>query len=263
MEYRFIRVRPKKTDPFLWKASYETVDDGLSHDNDLSNDDGLSHDMALAYHEVILVDVIAHAYGIKKDQVIDAHDFEQMMEENLAALCRYEGMKIVHRSSQCRRGVQMKLAAKGFSRSLIEEVLKGLENEGYIDDLRFAEGYISMRGHRESKRALEEGLRRKGLSSDVIRQAIQAHMSGDNETYGMMSDGSGLDEEEQEVVKALAYLKRKKPPCLEEMDRETRFKTTQKFFAGLARKGFSGSVSKRAFQRWLEEDGSDNDSADD
>jgi regulatory protein len=70
--------------------------------------------------------------------------------------------------------VLRKLRSRDFSEKTIQEVVKTLEEYGYIDDTEFASGWTRYRlkNRPVGKRRLKSELREKGISSGVIEKAL-------------------------------------------------------------------------------------------
>lgn len=220
-QYLITRVRPKRADSCLWQVSYQqdNVDEPLM---------------------LVLLDTVAYHFGIQKGKVISPEDFEEMMQENDKALCYYEGMKIVHRGMYCTQDVEMKLKQRQFTKKSIAEAIVQLKKNHYLDDENYTQVFIENRIERESKRRIEERLRAKGISREMVEQAFAT----------LMSD-KGCDAE-SEIAKAIQVLNRKSPPVLSNLDREAQHKMRQKYLGSLMRKGFNFETSKCALQEWLD-----------
>jgi regulatory protein len=79
--------------------------------------------------------------------------------------------------------LEQKLREKGFKEAVIEAVLADLEHLGYVNDRQFAgqwaAGRLRLRGF--GRRRIEQELRRKGISQEVIREAISEAVPPDDE----------------------------------------------------------------------------------
>ena len=115
------------------------------------------------------------------------------------------------------QGLRDKLIRSGFSAEDTDEAIEYVRSFGYIDDLRYAMNYarcsVGVRSRRETERKLLE----KGVSSDVISQALLEEYSG--------------DDDEDELIRHLIH---KKCRDLSALD----FKGRQKLLAYMYNKGF-------------------------
>jgi regulatory protein len=122
-----------------------------------------------------------------------------------------------------RKEVEDKLREKQFSDSVIDEVLADLDRLGYMNDREFAQQWarsrVRLRGY--GKRRIEHELTGKGISSDIIDEALGA----------VFKESSETDIARLEAEKKLKSLSRFEPEI------------RRRRLAGyLERKGFSSAV---------------------
>ncbi len=67
--------------------------------------------------------------------------------------------------------------SRHFAQDEITEVLDGLQQQGYLDDLRFACGYVRYAGGRFGVHRLRGDLQRRGVSVHHIDDALAAELS--------------------------------------------------------------------------------------
>lgn len=134
-----------------------------------------------------------------------------------------------------RMELRQKLVRKGFETHIVDRLLVSLEDAGLLDDARFAEQFV--RSQREAKgkslSAITRALRDKGVSDDDARTAVEE-----------LGDDFPL---------ALAAA-RKKVAGTRGLAHEARLRRT---LALLARRGFGGSVARRATEQALAEEPDD------
>ncbi|MBR5596546.1 MAG: RecX family transcriptional regulator, partial [Lachnospiraceae bacterium] len=109
-----------------------------------------------------------------------------------------------------------------------DEAITYMKSFHYIDDYRYACDYIFYHKELETKRIIEDKLRRKGIDASVVQQAFM-----DNYDEG--------EELQRELEQAYRLLE-KKHFNNESME----WKEKQKIYAYLLRKGIRNSVIKRA-----------------
>ena len=128
-----------------------------------------------------------------------------------------KAMRLLTARDYTEQGLRDKLIRSGFSAEDTEEAIEYVRSFGYIDDLRYAMNYarcsVGVRSRRETERKLLE----KGVSSDVISQALLEEYSG--------------DDDEDELIRHLIH---KKCRDLSALD----FKGRQKLLAYMYNKGF-------------------------
>ena len=153
--------------------------------------------------------------------------------------CRRKAMDLLARAEQCRKGLEAKLAKKGFSREAAAAALDRLESVGFLDDRRFAEAWVRsrLRSRPEGPSRIIAGLMAKGIAPGAAREAAESVFA---------EAGGGEAAERETLERAREKLLRRRG-----MDEE-------KLTAALLRRGFSYSAVRAASQR--REDGGDPES---
>jgi regulatory protein len=122
-----------------------------------------------------------------------------------------------------RTEVERKLSQKTFPDAVIRAVLSDLERLGYVNDREFSrlwsQSRVRMRGF--GRRRIEQELRNKGVSQDVIRETLDA----------LFENSSEADIAQREAEKKLKSLARFAP--------DVRLRRLAGF---LERKGFSSEI---------------------
>jgi len=121
------------------------------------------------------------------------------------------------------------LSKKGFSPASIESALGTCKKQSYIDDRRFSARWVESRSKNSSKSntALRMELTTKGVSSDLLEEAIQT-----------------IDETDAAIVAAEKAAWRWKPLPWDEF--------SKKISASLSRKGFSFETILRVLEKLKE-----------
>ena len=116
-----------------------------------------------------------------------------------------------------------RLARKRVPPDVASRMLDRFQEVGLIDDVAFARDWVQSRqaGRGLACRALEVELRRKGIDSQVVAEAVAAVDSGDE-------------------VEAARLLVRRRLPSLQRFDNAT---VVRRLTGMLARKGYSASVA--------------------
>jgi len=151
--------------------------------------------------------------------------------------------------------VRRHLVFAGYRPDLVEDAVAGLVRLGYLDDTSFAAAWIASRdrAHPRGERALRSELLRKGVSRDVVDEAI-----GERDAGGDRGDGAPGDDPDVAVDAddraAAALLARRRSSLDRVADPRVR---RQRAYALLARSGFDPDTASRAsdrFTRGLESD---------
>ena len=153
---------------------------------------------------------------------------EALQNADEAYRCRRRALDLLARAEQCRYGLSLKLAKRGFSVSSVKNALDRLEAVGLLDDTRFAESWVRsrLRLKPEGPAKLKSSLAAKGISSARAAAAVQIVL----EELG--------DEDSSEALER-AYEKLARRPSM----------TSRKLTAALIRRGFSpGRVMARIRQ---------------
>jgi len=121
--------------------------------------------------------------------------------------------------------LEQKLRERQFNEAVIEFVLADLERLGYVNDRQFAgqwaAGRLRLRGF--GRRRIEQELRRKGISHEVIREAI--------------NEAVPAEDEREAAVKAAE----KKLRTMQSVGSDVRRRRLAGF---LERKGFSSEITR-------------------
>ena len=111
-----------------------------------------------------------------------------------------------------------RLTRKKFPGEIAGQVIKSLEEKGFLDDGAFARAWIASRGRKFGGRRLTQELRQKGISPDLVDEGLRE-----------------LKERcpEEETVRGIAEEKLRK---LKDLDPQT---ARRRVYAYLIRRGFS------------------------
>ncbi|MDC7218728.1 MAG: regulatory protein RecX [Spirochaetales bacterium] len=87
---------------------------------------------------------------------------------------RKKALDLLARRDHARGELRIKLLQRNFDPAAVEKALEWIDFKGYLNDERFARRWIEerLRKHPEGLLALEAGLRKKGIDSQVIRRVL-------------------------------------------------------------------------------------------
>lgn len=139
-----------------------------------------------------------------------------------------KAMNLLLQQDRTRKELQDRLYRAGFSERASTYAMEYVIGFGYINDLRYAENYISFHKGNRSGKELRYKLQNKGVEEDVLALAFESYEEEDEQT-------------------ALTHLlkKRLKGKRLSDMD----YSDKNKVIAYLARKGFSLPLVKRVMKQ--------------
>ena len=170
---------------------------------------------------------ISH-YQISQDKVIREEVYCRIMDEVLVKRAKKRCLNLLQKKNYTEYKLREKLK-EGYYPIEVEDIaIEYVKSYGYIDDYRYAEEYVFYHKTTESRKKIEEKLKRKGISSNIIEQVF-------SESY---EEGEAEETELQQVIKLL----QKKHYDEETMD----WKEKQKIYLFLLRKGIRSSVVKKA-----------------
>lgn len=159
-------------------------------------------------------------YHIVLGEEISEKDYRTIMEEVLPKRARLRAMNLLTSKDYTTRKLRDKLKEGGYPEEIIEDALNYVASYHYTDDTRYALGFIKDHESTRSRRRIEQDLKNRGVSEEIIEEAWTKY---EEETGG---------QDEEAMIEALL---RKKG-----FDRETADqKQLQKMYAFLAGKGFS------------------------
>lgn len=168
-------------------------------------------------------------YGIAEGEELAEETCRKLLEELLPRRAKLRAMNLLQSRDYTERQLQDKLRNGGYPETVVLQALEYVKSFHYIDDLRYAGGYLTTFEGRKSLRRMEQDLQQKGICKQVIEQAVAAWQEQDG----------GQDE----LQMACALLEKKhydRDAC----DR----KQQQRMYNFLMYKGFSSEVVRKALQ---------------
>ena len=169
-------------------------------------------------------------YSIKLGQEFSEEAYREIMTEVLPKRAKLRAMNLLKSRTYTTVQLRIKLQQGGYPETVIGEALEYVASFHYTDDLRYAVDFITDNEHRKSRFRIEQDLRGKGISAEVIEQAWQEWQA------------NGGTQDEDAMIEALLRKKNYDP---ERAD----IKEQQKVYAFLMRKGFSGEKISRAMRK--------------
>ncbi len=125
------------------------------------------------------------------------------LEEKELTKARDAAYRLLTYRARSRKELEEKLKAREFSDAVIEVVIAGMVRLGYVNDHEFARqwaaGRIRLRGF--GRRRVEQELRNKGISRDVVQESLRV----------VFEDVPEADYAQQEAEKKLRSLARLAP----------------------------------------------------
>ena len=160
-----------------------------------------------------------------ENEVIEDVKYQQIMTEILGKRATKRAMHLLEQQDRTEKQLRDKLAQGGYPKQCIEQAISYVKSYHYVDDYRYATVYIRYRQEKESRQKLTQKLMMRGISKDIIMQALEEEFVTD----------------ECAQIKELLKKRRFDP---ENADEATRRKTAQ----FLMRKGFKSRDVFRVMQ---------------
>ena len=175
-------------------------------------------------------------FKLEKGKAIESLEYRQIREESEKFQCREKSYSYLSVRARSTFEIQQYLKRKGFSFDIIREVLRCLEDAGYLNDYEFAMAYTKSRLNRKAvgENLLRKELAARGISRNIITKVMKK--SGASET--------DMDRVYAEALKKYGSLKGKK-------------NSLQRVYRFLLGRGFDNDTVRRIIQRISDEEGED------
>lgn len=123
---------------------------------------------------IYVLDDVLEEEGIGTGTQLDPEKLGYIVKRSEALLAERHAFSLVSRSLHSKKHLQLKLKKKGHTHSAVATALQRLEEMGYVDDVQFAETWISLRlEHHPSSRAfLLAGLLKRGVSREIAQSSV-------------------------------------------------------------------------------------------
>lgn len=172
-------------------------------------------------------------FGLKVGKNIESSELERAIFESEVKSAFEKAIDYISSRMHTKKELSDKLLKKGYTKEVIIEALRKLEDYGYVNDELFAKQFIN-ENNKYSKKILSNKLRQKGIECDIIDK--------------FLSD-KGQETEEYLCDKYVQkYLKSKKV---------NDSASKQKLYASIARRGFDFDLIKKTCEKYLNNDSYD------
>jgi regulatory protein len=178
--------------------------------------------------------------GLKVGQALSDREREELTVSDRSTSCLNAALNFLSYRPRSEAETRARLQKHGYAGAEIEEVIENLKQSRLLDDSSFAEYWKENRSafQPRGQRALKMELRRKGLASEVINEAVEDIDEAGNAYRAAAAKARTLQAAEFAVFR-------------------------QKLGGYLQRRGFNYDVTQRTLKRlWEEKTGAGNESAD-
>ncbi|MDD6667181.1 MAG: regulatory protein RecX [Lachnospiraceae bacterium] len=121
----------------------------------------------------ILYNKEIYRYELAEGKELGEDVYERILKEAMIPRARKRAMHLLEEQDRTRSELFDRLKTAGYLPEAIEDALSYVESFHYIDDERYARNYIRYHQDSKSRRRLSQDLKKKGLSDDLIRQAME------------------------------------------------------------------------------------------
>lgn len=148
--------------------------------------------------------------GIKVGTEVSEKILKELQIESDKEKAYEKALCLIERQKYTSHQLRNKLSMKGYDKEIIDECINKLKNYGFISDKDFAESFIRST-KTKSKKEIENALFSKGVSCEVVENAIASLEVDDEQTaYNLSVKFMKYKEPSKENIKKLvAYLYRK------------------------------------------------------
>jgi regulatory protein len=154
-------------------------------------------------------------YPISAGKIVDSLLYQQLKVESARFTCRQKALNYLAVRSRSEQEVRNHLLKKGFQKDIINEILAGVKDNGYLNDYDYALRYISSKKKSKviGQNVLKRDLYKKGIDKNIIKKAIKetgADITDPDEIYGLaLKKMKSLENKKNKVAKLIFFLKQK------------------------------------------------------
>ena len=113
-------------------------------------------------------------YHIREGEEIPEEVLEEIHDDVLVKRAKLRCMNLLKTSDRTVRQLRDRLRHDGYPEEIAEKALDYVASYHYTDDERYAENYIRQQSGRKSRKVILLELEKRGVDSDVIREAFSA-----------------------------------------------------------------------------------------
>lgn len=157
-------------------------------------------------------------FHLEEGTGITEEDYHKLVYEVIAKRAKKRAMHLLEQMDRTEHQLREKLKQGGYPVASIDIAISYVSSYHYLDDVRYAAAFVRYRQERMSRRQLKQKLLERGISKEIVDQALEAEYEAS---------------ERQQIIK---LLDKRNYHQGQADDRE--FRRTYQY---LLRRGFSGS----------------------
>jgi len=175
--------------------------------------------------------------GIHEGEVFDEAKKNELYGDTLYKRALNRSLGLIKTRDHTINEIKTKLGKEYYPDEIIHKLICFLKENNFLDDKRYAAGYISYYSATKSLMLIKQELIKKGVDKSVIEE----EMAGYSE--------QNPDIEEKLIFKLLSS---KYDPDITFDDEKDKYKFKSKVFAFLLRKGFSSGMAREAIKAYFD-----------
>ncbi len=154
-------------------------------------------------------------YSLAGGKILEDTLYQQLKEESVRFACREKALNYLAIRSRSYLEMQTYLRKKDFPKNIIQEILNGLRDRGYIDDYEYALRFINFKKKAKvvGANSLKRDLFKKGINRDLIKKAIKESGSDTvdaDEIYELaLKKFKRLENKKNRTAKLIYFLKQR------------------------------------------------------
>jgi regulatory protein len=141
------------------------------------NRTGDSVTLALSGEETLILPSEQYALSkLREGSVIEKEDLRELKKIEAVHAARRKGLRLLERRAFTTAQLKARLGEELFSRETVEEVIRDFTERGFLNDKKYAEGWIAaqLRRKPQGRKLLYLGMLRKGIGRQQAEQMLAA-----------------------------------------------------------------------------------------
>ena len=118
-------------------------------------------------------------YRIEEGVDLPEEEYHEIFYQVIGKRAKKRAMHLLEKMDRTESNLREKLRMNGYPQELVDEAVDYVKRYHYIDDRRYAENYVRFHQGQKSAARLKMDLMRKGVSKDLIEQALSQEYQSD------------------------------------------------------------------------------------
>lgn len=121
----------------------------------------------------------AKQLSLFENSELSEEQYQQILKDILGKRATKRAMHLLERQERTEKQLRDKLLQNEYPQVCIEQAINYVKSYHYIDDLRYASTYVRYHQEKESRQKLSMKLMSRGISRDIIEQALEEEYVAD------------------------------------------------------------------------------------